>query len=64
LTLASCVARSGGAITCYVEPISVPTLLPEMPLFLDPDHYVNVPLEPTYSSAYEGVRAGGRETSP
>jgi hypothetical protein len=55
LTLASYVARSGGALTCYVEPISVTAALPEMPLFLDPDHYVNVPLEPTYGSAYEGV---------
>jgi hypothetical protein len=26
-----------------------------MPLFLDADHYVNVPLEATYQSAWEGV---------
>lgn len=26
-----------------------------MPLFLDPGHYVNVPLEQTYGGAYEGV---------
>jgi len=55
LTLASYVARSGGAVTCYVEPVAVRTVLPEMPLFIDPGHYVNVPLEATYGSAYEGV---------
>ena len=26
-----------------------------MPLFLRTDHYVNVPLEATYESAYRGV---------
>ena len=26
-----------------------------MPLFLDPEQYVNVPLEATYLGAYEGV---------
>jgi len=29
--------------------------LPEMPLFLDPDYYINVPLEPDYTAAYRGV---------
>jgi len=27
----------------------------EMPLFLEPDLYVNVPLEATYLAAYRGV---------
>jgi hypothetical protein len=53
LTLASYVAA--GAVTCYVEPTSVGSELIDMPLFLDPGHYVNVPLEPTYRAAYEGV---------
>jgi hypothetical protein len=26
-----------------------------MPLFLPPDRYINVPLEPTYQAAYSGV---------
>jgi len=30
-------------------------LLPSMPLFLAPEQYLNVPLEPTYLAAYEGV---------
>jgi hypothetical protein len=53
LTLAAYVAGTGGE--CYVEPTAVGTPLIEMPLFLDPGHYVNVPLEPTYLAAYEGV---------
>jgi hypothetical protein len=32
-------------------------LLPEMPLFLRPDWYVNVPLESTYQEAYQGMRS-------
>jgi hypothetical protein len=53
LTLASYVAA--GAVTCYVEPTAVGAELIDMPLFLDAGHYVNVPLEPTYLAAYEGV---------
>jgi hypothetical protein len=32
-------------------------LLPAMPLFLQTDRYVNVPLESTYQEAYSGVPA-------
>lgn len=39
----------------YLEWIGVGAVLPEMPLFLDAKHYVNVPLEPTYQTAYRGV---------
>jgi hypothetical protein len=53
LCLASYVAES--LPRAYVEPIAVGTELPEMPLFLDPDFYVNVPLEPDYAAAYRGV---------
>ncbi len=53
LTLAAYVA--GPVLTGYVEPVAVGDLLPEMPLFLDPEQYVNVPLESTYRAAYEGV---------
>jgi hypothetical protein len=50
LTLA---AYTGGLLPrAYVEPICVGLELPEMPLFLDEDDYVNVPLDPTYQSAY------------
>src|SRR5262245_23535953 len=50
------VAYSAGAIpVAYVEPVAVGDVLPDMPLFLDPDQYVNVPLEATYRAAYEAV---------
>ena len=53
LTLAAYVA--GPVETAYVEPVAVSDTLPDMPLFLDPEQYVNVPLEATYCAAYEGV---------
>jgi hypothetical protein len=36
----------------FVEPIAIGDTLPEMPLFLTPDVYVNVALETTYQSAW------------
>jgi hypothetical protein len=53
LTLAAYVAAR--PITAYLEPFAAGAQLPDMPLFLDPGHYVNVPLEATYYAAYEGV---------
>ncbi|MDH3599831.1 MAG: DUF4058 family protein [Candidatus Tectomicrobia bacterium] len=53
LTLAS--YRAKEPLTAYVEPISVGRVLPAMPLFLTPDHYINVPLESTYMAAWRGV---------
>lgn len=48
--------------TAYVEPIAVGDLLPAMPLFLEPESYVDVPLEATYQAAYLGVPRHCRET--
>lgn len=53
LTLVSYAAR--GTITAFVEPFRVGSPLPDMPLFLQPGHYVPVPLEATYLSAWSGV---------
>lgn len=39
----------------YVEPTAVGRTLPEMPVFLAPGWYVNLPLEPTYMAAWQGV---------
>ena len=39
----------------YVEPTAVGRELIDMPLFLEEDIYVNVPLEATYQAAYRGV---------
>lgn len=37
---------------CYVEPLAAGDRLPDMPLFLEPGVYVNVPLEFTYQAAF------------
>lgn len=55
LTLAGYVA--GLRIDGYLEHLAVGAVLPEMPLFLRPDRYINVPLEATYQDAYQGVPA-------
>jgi hypothetical protein len=47
--------------TEYLEHVAVGASLPEMPLFLSPDRYINVPLEATYQEAYRGVPAFWRE---
>ncbi len=53
LTLASYVA--GVPLDIYLEQLSVGMVLPEMPLFLNPERYVSLPLESTYQAAYQGV---------
>jgi hypothetical protein len=50
LTIASYAA--GVPVTAYVEPVAVGDPLPEMVLFLDPDTYVLVPLEPSYQETW------------
>ena len=55
LTLSSFVAE--GSVTGYVETLAVGDPLPEMPLFLTPDDYINVPLAETYEQAYRGMPA-------
>jgi hypothetical protein len=39
----------------YVEPIAIGLPLPVMPLFLDWNRYVNLPLEPTYTAAFSAI---------
>lgn len=41
--------------TAYFESIAVGQPIPEMPLFLTGEHYVNVPLEETYQATWRGV---------
>jgi hypothetical protein len=53
LTLAA--YSSGPVKKAYVESTAMGRTLIEMPLFLEPDHYINVPLEETYNAAYLGV---------
>jgi hypothetical protein len=59
LTLASYVA--GLQVDANLERLAVGAVLPEMPLFLRPDRYVNVPLEATYQEAYGGMPAFWRD---
>lgn len=53
LTLAS--FNVAEEITAYVEPIAVGDRLKDMPLFLDDQRYIDVPLEATYRAAWRGV---------
>ena len=46
---------AGDVQRAFVETVAVGDVLPDMPLFLDPDTYVNVPLEATDRSAWEAV---------
>jgi hypothetical protein len=47
------VAYTAGAVKCaYVELVAVGDALPSMPLFLNPESYVTVPLEGTYQTAW------------
>jgi hypothetical protein len=55
LTMASYLA--GSAPECFVEPLAVGDELAKMPLFLNPDYYVPVPLEETYALAFDGEPA-------
>jgi hypothetical protein len=59
LTLASYAA--GLQVEIYLEHVAVGVALPEMPLFVRPDRYVNVPLEATYAAAYRGMPAFWRD---
>ena len=45
----------------YLENLAIGAMLVEMPLFLDLDRYINLPLESTYMAAYRGMPARWRE---
>ncbi|MCC6418410.1 MAG: DUF4058 family protein [Gemmataceae bacterium] len=59
LTLAA--YRAGIPKVAYVEPVGVGDQLPDMPAYLDPDHYVLVPLEPTYQASWTSCPEDMRE---
>ena len=68
LTLGSYVA--GPQLEGYAERLDVGDALPEMPLFLTPETYIPLPLDPTYGAAYRGLPGfwrgviEGREPAP
>lgn len=51
LTLAA--YSAGEDIRAFVEPVGVGDVLPDMPIFLDADHYVPCPLEATYQASWD-----------
>lgn len=55
LTLASYAA--GSPVEVYLEHAAVGARLPDMPLFLQRDRYINVPLELTYNAAWSSMPA-------
>ena len=59
LTLAAYVADAPKR--AYVEPVGVGDPLPDMPIYLDPDAYVPVPLEATYLAAWANCAEDFRE---
>jgi hypothetical protein len=60
LTLAAYAA--GPEIEAYLAHVAVGDELPDMPVFLHRDRYVNAPLNPTYEAAFRGLPAYLRET--
>jgi len=59
LTLAS---YTGGTLPeAFVEPTAVGSTLADMPLFLTPEVYVPLPLEVTYTAAFEAMPAYWRD---
>jgi hypothetical protein len=58
LTLVS--YECGLTTEAYIETIAVGEVLPDMPLFLEPEAHILVPLEKTYVSAWETVPARWR----
>jgi hypothetical protein len=60
LTLVSYRANGVG-VEAYVEHLTVGDPLTDMPMFLDSDFYINIPLELTYQAAYRGVPAFWRD---
>jgi hypothetical protein len=63
LTIASYVAGDNSVekVDAYIEHLVVGAKIPDMPLFLKPDRYIDVPLESTYAAAYAGVPSVWRD---
>jgi hypothetical protein len=59
LTLAAYAA--GPQVEIFLEHVAVGAALPNMPLFLRPDRYIDVPLELTYAAAYAGMPSFWRD---
>jgi len=60
LTLASYLSRLED-VQAFIQPVGVGETLPECPLFLEENTYINLPLEESYLSAYATVPARWRD---
>ena len=45
--------EAGPTSRAYIQPTAVGEPLPEMPLFLEPESYISLPLEATYAAAFD-----------
>lgn len=45
--------QSGDDFTAHIEPVAVGDMMPDMPLYLDRELYVPVPLEATYQATWD-----------
>ena len=54
---------AGNPFAAYVEPLGVGDLLPEMPLFLQPDIYIPCPLEESYMATWNALPPQVREVA-
>jgi hypothetical protein len=61
LTLTLVSYRAGPVPEAFVEPTAVGRALIDMPVFLTPETYVLLPLEPTYRAAFDAVPAYWRD---
>jgi len=59
LTLSSYVGFP--VVEAYVKHLAVGVAIPDMPLFIDTDRYVEVPLDATYDAAFQDMPAFWRE---
>lgn len=59
--LSACSYRAVAPAEAYLVRLAIGETLPEMPLFLDAEMYVNIPLEPTYRAAFEDLPAFVRD---
>ncbi|MBI4616470.1 MAG: DUF4058 family protein [Planctomycetes bacterium] len=62
LQAASYQALDGGTVRAHVVPLAIGDVLPGMPLFLLPRHFVRTPLEQTYAEAFASLPRRLRET--
>ena len=68
--LTVCSYRAVAPVEAYIEHMAFGDPLPDMPLFLEVETYVYVPLEPTYQAAFQDLPAflrdvlEGRHTAP